>query len=315
MIDHEFKHTDKMRRVILQSDSSILMAMSNFEIPLGFGENTVKEVCDAQNIDTDTFLTVVNFINGNPFEIERVSLPTLMSYLRNAHSYFLELKLPLIRKNLIDSLDYSGGDDFSLVVMRFYDEYVTEVKKHMEHENNTVFTYTDHLLEGHKDSEYNIDSYSKKHSHFEKLKELKDLIIRYYPNKDNSRLYSVLYDIIVCENDLNSHCMIEDELFIPCVKKLESELSTRTSSIEDENQEADIEPGQELLSQREKEIIICVAKGLSNKEIANQLFISVHTVTTHRRNISNKLQIHTSAGLTIYAIANNLVSIDDLKNY
>jgi len=315
MIDHEFKHTDKMRRVILQSDSSILMAMSNFEIPLGFGENTVKEVCDAQNIDTDTFLTVVNFINGNPFEIERVSLPTLMSYLRNAHSYFLELKLPLIRKNLIDSLDYSGGDDFSLVVMRFYDEYVTEVKKHMEHENNTVFTYTDHLLEGHKDSEYNIDSYSKKHSHFEKLKELKDLIIRYYPNKDNSRLYSVLYDIIVCENDLNSHCMIEDELFIPCVKKLESEVSTRTSSIEDENQEADIEPGQELLSQREKEIIICVAKGLSNKEIANQLFISVHTVTTHRRNISNKLQIHTSAGLTIYAIANSLVSIDDLKNF
>lgn len=315
MIDHKFKHTDKMRRVILQSDSSILMAMSNFEIPLGFGENTVKEVCDAQNIDTDTFLTVVNFINGNPFEIERVSLPTLMSYLRNAHSYFLELKLPLIRKNLIDSLDYSGGDDFSLVVMRFYDEYVTEVKKHMEHENNTVFTYTDHLLEGHKDSEYNIDSYSKKHSHFEKLKELKDLIIRYYPNKDNSRLYSVLYDIIVCENDLNSHCMIEDELFIPCVKKLESEVSTRTSSIEDENQEADIEPGQELLSQREKEIIICVAKGLSNKEIANQLFISVHTVTTHRRNISNKLQIHTSAGLTIYAIANSLVSIDDLKNF
>ena len=85
-------------------------------------------------------------------------------------------------------------------------------------------------------------------------------------------------------------------------------------SKEDENQEVELETGQESLSQREKEIIICVAKGMSNKEIANQLFISVHTVTTHRRNISNKLQIHTSAGLTIYAIANNLVSIDDLKN-
>ena len=314
MIDHEFKQTDKMRRVILQSDSSILMAMSNFEIPLGFGENTVKEVCDAQNIDTDTFLAVVNFINGNPYEIEQVSLPTLMAYLRNAHSYFLDLKLPLIRKNLIDSLDYSGGDDFSLVVMRFFDEYVTEVRKHMEHENNTVFTYTDHLIGGHKDSEFSIDSYSKKHSHFEKLKELKDLIIRYYPNKDNSRLYSVLYDIIVCENDLNSHCMIEDELFIPCVKKLETDVTTRALSKEDGVQEVELNPGQESLSQREKEIIICVAKGLSNKEIANQLFISVHTVTTHRRNISNKLQIHTSAGLTIYAIANNLVSIDDLKN-
>jgi regulator of cell morphogenesis and NO signaling len=46
---------------------------------------------------------------------------------------------------------------------------------------------------------------------------------------------------------------------------------------------------------------------MSNKEIANQLFISVNTVITHRRNIVRKLQIHSLAGLTIYAIANNLI--------
>jgi regulator of cell morphogenesis and NO signaling len=67
------------------------------------------------------------------------------------------------------------------------------------------------------------------------------------------------------------------------------------------------------LSEREKEVIVEVVKGLSNKEIAENMFISVNTVMTHRRNISRKLQIHSPAGLTIYAIVNGLVKLDDVK--
>jgi DNA-binding NarL/FixJ family response regulator len=67
------------------------------------------------------------------------------------------------------------------------------------------------------------------------------------------------------------------------------------------------------LSKREEEIIAEVAKGLTNKEIAEKLFISVHTVMTHRKNIAGKLQIHSPSGLTIYAILNNLVELDDVK--
>ena len=50
-----------------------------------------------------------------------------------------------------------------------------------------------------------------------------------------------------------------------------------------------------------------------NKEIADHLCISVNTVITHRRNIARKLQIHSPAGLTIYAIVNNLVDISSVK--
>ena len=63
----------------------------------------------------------------------------------------------------------------------------------------------------------------------------------------------------------------------------------------------------------EKEIIGCVVRGMTNKEIAEQLFISVHTVITHRRNITRKLQIHSAAGLTIYAIVNKLVELSEVK--
>ena len=77
---------------------------------------------------------------------------------------------------------------------------------------------------------------------------------------------------------------------------------------------AEGEEGQQLLSQREKEIVICVVKGMTNKEIAEKLFLSIHTVITHRRNISKKLQIHSAAGLTIYAIVNKLVELSDVKD-
>ena len=72
--------------------------------------------------------------------------------------------------------------------------------------------------------------------------------------------------------------------------------------------------GQDALIQREKEIVICVVKGMTNKEIAEKLFLSIHTVITHRRNISKKLQIHSAAGLTIYAIVNKLVALSDVKD-
>lgn len=71
---------------------------------------------------------------------------------------------------------------------------------------------------------------------------------------------------------------------------------------------------QETLSQREKEIVICVVKGMTNKEMAEKLFLSIHTVITHRRNISKKLQIHSAAGLTIYAIVNKLIELSEVKD-
>ena len=78
------------------------------------------------------------------------------------------------------------------------------------------------------------------------------------------------------------------------------------------SEEEDLE-NQDALSQREKEIVICVVKGMTNKEIAEKLFLSIHTVIKHRRNISKKLQIHSAAGLTIYAIVNKLVTLNDVK--
>jgi len=67
------------------------------------------------------------------------------------------------------------------------------------------------------------------------------------------------------------------------------------------------------LSEREKTILKHVAKGMTNKEIAEKLFLSAHTVITHRKNITNKLGIKTISGLTVYAILNNIINLSDLE--
>ncbi|NPA67503.1 MAG: response regulator transcription factor [Chlorobi bacterium] len=69
------------------------------------------------------------------------------------------------------------------------------------------------------------------------------------------------------------------------------------------------------LSEREKDIVKQVALGKTNKEISEILFISIHTVMTHRKNITRKLGIKTVSGLTVYAILNNLIKIDETKPY
>ena len=69
----------------------------------------------------------------------------------------------------------------------------------------------------------------------------------------------------------------------------------------------------EELSAREKEILVCVAKGMLNKEIADAENISIHTVITHRKNITRKTGIKTVAGLTVYALLNNLIDINTIE--
>ncbi len=68
------------------------------------------------------------------------------------------------------------------------------------------------------------------------------------------------------------------------------------------------------LSPREETIVRLVSLGLTNKQIAHELFLSTHTVTTHRKNISSKLGIKSVSGLTVYAIVNNIITIDEVTS-
>ena len=312
-----YEPSDKMITLI-KDNYSVLQALGAFGINLGFGDKTVSETCEMNGVDTYTFLAVVNFtINdyANFEDDEQISVPTLLHYLKASHTYYLDFQLPFIRRELQESI--SENDPLGLLIMKIYNEYAQEIRRHMKYEEKTLFPYVESLLEGRPLNDYNVEMFSKHHDQTDKtLRELKLMIIKYLPadNLHNNQLTATLYDIYNNEEWLKQHAEVEDHIFTPAIKRLErlvrkDDVSRNISSMvfkggQDNN---------EALSDREREVIIGVVQGLQNKEIADRLFISVNTVITHRRNIARKLQIHSPAGLTIYAIVNGLVDISSVK--
>lgn len=226
----KYQESDRMSDLIGEN-YSMLMVMSRFGIALGFGEKNIGDVCRQNGVDACTFLTVVNFLVDDstaPVPVENISscfsLEALMHYLHNAHDYFLNFRLPHLRRKLVEAIQ-DCPEDVAFVIRKFFDEYASEVHKHMSYEEKTVFPYVKGLLEGKKDSKYNITIFRKRHDQIEmKIVELKNILIKYYPGVGGNLLNSVLFDIFATEEDLASHNNVEDYLFVPAILALEKEL-------------------------------------------------------------------------------------------
>lgn len=224
-----YKPTDKMSDLICEN-YVMLQVLSRFGLSLGFGDKTIQEVCEGNGVDYKTFLIVVNFLledsDRMQDHLKDLSIPALMSYLKQAHHYFLDFQLPAIRRKLIEAISGSPEQQVVFLIIQFYDAYVAEVRKHMEYENQKVFTYVEQLLQGQNPDAYNIEVFARHHDQINaKLTELKNIIIKYYPtNGDNQLLNATLFDIFSCEEDLASHNRVEDYLFVPAIMELEKEV-------------------------------------------------------------------------------------------
>ena len=306
---------DKMIDLI-RDNYNTLQSLSAFGIPLGFGDKTVEETCAQNNVDSTTFLAVVNLsINGvTSHDPDKLSVPSLLHYLEACHTYYLEYQLPSVRRELSESINAQDG--IGRLILDVYDTYAREIRRHMNYEERMLFPYVERLMRGETSTSYCIDDFAKHHAEADKsLKELKQLIIKYLPSDiaGSHRLTSALYLIYNNEEWLANHQTVEDSIFVPLIRKLEQRLKSErlTNAISAFTGTEEILP--ESITDREKDVIVALVQGMSNKEIAEHLFISVNTVITHRKNIARKLQIHSPAGLTIYAIVNGLVNIDALK--
>ena len=290
-----YRDIDKMSELLSQ-DKRAMQIVSRFGIPMGVGDKTIEAVCQEHGIHTPTFLAIVNigrrdeWMNGRR---EETDLPTLQKYLKNAHAYFLEFLLPRLRRQLIEAINPADNNSqIPMLILRYFDEYVQEIRIHIQHEDEGQ-------LEKHATDDRHIT---------EKLHELVNLIIKYYPAHStypfaNELMTNVLLGIYQTEEELQAHCAIEDEILRPALEneKDRSAKRQKAASLKEKRQEE--------LSEREKEVLALVVKGLINKEIADKLHLSLHTVLSHRKNIAKKLNIHSTAGLTIYAIVNHLVEV------
>ena len=289
-----YKASHKMCDLIAHEEDAIQI-ISRFGLEMGVGEQTIEQVCEAYHVHTPTFLAIVNYKVFHKRVIPNdIDIPTLQRYLSNAHSYFLEFRLPRLRRALIEAIiPADPTTKIPGLILRCYDEFVEEIRTHIAHENEGLFDEHEH------DDQRITD----------KLTEIKNLIIKYYPGALSNPqspitylLISVMSDLWHTEQDFADHCAIEDDILRPALTQ-EKPHTRRRHQL----------PETEELSEREQDVLVQVVHGLSNKEIADVLCISTHTVISHRKNIARKLNIHSTAGLTIYAIVNKLVDINTLE--
>ena len=307
-----YEATDKLINLI-RDNYNVLQSLSAFGIALGFGDKTVNEVCRHAKVDAATFLAVVNLtINGVvDTRPEDLSAHSLLQYLDACHRYYIEYQLPFVRRQLAESID--SDNEIGALILKVYDEYAQEIRRHMRYEEKVLFPYVEKLITGEISANYSINDFAKQHAEADKsLKELKQLIIKYLPSSINSshRLTSALFSIYNNEEWLANHQNVEDKILVPLIFRMEQDLKVeRINSAISAFANVEHAEQSESISEREKEVIVAIVQGMSNKQIADCLCISPHTVITHRKNIARKLQIHSPAGLTVYAIANGLVEI------
>ncbi|MDR0714382.1 MAG: hemerythrin domain-containing protein [Bacteroidales bacterium] len=220
----KYRETDKMCDLVYEH-YRVLLVMSRFGIGLGFGDKTIGEVCRETGVDVRTFMAVVDVHifpdDEQNVNILEVSVEALLAYLHLSHDYFLQYRLPGIHAKLEEIL-CREHDVLAKAILLYFDEYVAEVSRHMTYEEKTVFPYVRALLSGKQQKRYSITMFEKQHDRIElRLKEFKQIIIRFYPSQSTNEINSVLFDIFNCEQDLAAHNKVENSLLIPAIMKIE----------------------------------------------------------------------------------------------
>ena len=299
MLWHGMKMADLVSR-----DYSLSGVLERMGMSYGFGDETVSDVCSRAGISASSFILICNVYLSEGYTpsrevLEQIDLRDVLRYLRLSHTYYEGCAVKSLSQAL-DALMAPCGETHKMIIARFFSDYTQELSRHFEYEETVVFPYVEAMLNKDVKDDFSIGQYEQHHSDVqEKLDDLKKLLMTYLPPQCDQRLiHAALGELFTLETDLRKHTVIEDRILIPAVTRLEN-LSEGESAT----------PGDKL-SAREIEILSGVAQGLLNKEIASKLNISIHTVITHRKNIARKTGIKTIAGLTAYAILNNLIDAE-----
>lgn len=297
---------------IIEQDYKQVLLLEHLGIPLIVKEKTVADICKDNNINPDLYLHFAmlfgNKLPSNVPDFNSDDIKCIVKYLKNCHNYYLNERANKIIhyvKLISEETNCTG----IRLLEDFVKNYIDEIKKHFSYENDIVFPYMISLAnKDNKPANYSVIDYKHHHDNIdETLADIKGLLIKYLPFEDNKhlrrKLLNCLFDL---EHDLKIHTLIEDTVLIPLVENFEGKIiKDKTSSI---TQEEENKPNVEL-SEREIDVLRLLLDGYSNKEVADKLFISTHTVISHRKNISAKTSIKSLAGLTIYAIQNGIIEV------
>ena len=310
------KYTRDMKLAdLVESNYRLLGVLSRLGIDGSFGEKTVSEACDGCGLDPDTVILLCEVYSRPDFKptaemLHHSHVGDILRYLHQSHDYYLSRAMVEMESAVSHLLEPCSPPQRK-VVRDFFLGYKVELERHFAFEEQEVIPYVQDLIIGRQRGSFSIARFEENHSNIdEKLDDFKNLVMKSLPPVCDKRTrIELLLHVFVLQEDLKCHTYIEDNILVPMVRLLENPQRYR----ERPHMQADPAGERQELSDREKEILVSVAQGLLNKEIADKHHISINTVITHRKNITRKTGIKTVPGLTVYAILNNLIDINSIE--
>lgn len=228
---------------VIHHNYLLLPILNRFNIQLGFGNKTVKEICSEQGVHLQFFLEIVNsFLDNDYFpetELQSFPLKYIIDYIKRSHVFYVEFKVPQIEKLIAELLEKASVENRQSykLIQNFFIEYKAELIEHIDKEEDNIHPYVlklDEAIQNNKvDSELralvkkeSITLYADDHDNVEdKLFDLKNLMIKYLPpTEDYSLSNAILYELFRLERDLGDHSRIEEKVLIPKVEAIEKQI-------------------------------------------------------------------------------------------
>lgn len=299
---------------LMELNHLLLLVLARLGVEHSFGDKTLAELCSQHGLDVDTVLLLCRVYSDPEFvpsaeSLSECEISDVLRYMHQSHRYYLNYGLEKLSAALEELLKPCHPAQ-KQVIWTFFSDYTEELRIHFEREEEELIPYVRELMLGKSNDSYSIAEFEKTHSNVdEKLSDFKSIVMTSLPVECsiNGRI-DLLNELFHLQQDLRSHTYIEDNVLVPMAKLLENPYTRRLHADKSFPQENSTE-----LSDREKEILVSVAQGKINKLIAEEHHISINTVITHRKNITRKTGIKTVAGLTVYAILNNLIDINTIE--
>lgn len=306
---------------IITENETLIPVLNRFGIRLGVGDKSIKSVCREVHINPDLLVCIINTLTDvhyNPTEtLQTFSVLQLVEYLKKENTYFRQ-ELSTIEMHINAFIKKSKNKNDNLYLLqKVFGEFCQQMTTLIEQKETALFPEIIRIYENYyspqdkkKGVESALFSDNEANAVREKLSDMKNLLIKHISGEyDENLLYSIVRFLSHFEKEIHNQQQIENRVLKNVVEEMQKaqkqqsrkERSGFTTHIS-------ISPSKnDILSPREKEVVKLVSKGYINKEIAEELQISLHTVISHRKNITEKLSIKTISGLTTYAIMNGII--------
>jgi regulator of cell morphogenesis and NO signaling len=215
---------------LIDADYVLLSVLLRFDMQLPFGDISIEEMCERYNVSAELFLMLCQVYCDADYspDIEQLivaDLRSLLVYLRASHRLYLDELLPSIGEGVEQVLECCSSRE-KAIVRKFYEDYLGEVRAHLEYEENSMFPYIEKLIQSVVCSAEGIGDAMEQHVDIcEKIDDVKSILIKYLPETCTTKQrYELLCDVFRMREDLVRHTLVEIKILAPLAVAVERRL-------------------------------------------------------------------------------------------